>query len=134
MIGSLGDVIFEASSYKVKTFDGLKRSGSARIATHDVMSRKPVSEFIGPGLEQLSFTMRFDVMLGLDPKTELETLRELRDTGEAVPFVLNGEPVTENLWLIEQMEEDLPIIDNRGRIIVASVNVTLKEYVPPEVS
>ena len=89
MIGTLGDVVFETSSEKIRTFDNMKRDGSARWTAHEVMSNKPVLEFIGPDIEQISFSMRLDVALGINPTAELETLREVRDKGEAVKLILD---------------------------------------------
>ena len=129
MIGTLGEVVFEVSASKVKTFDGMKRSGTGRWATHDIIGQKPVMEYLGPGIEQISFTMRLDVFLGVNPSEELAVLRQMRDTGEAVSFVLEGQPVTDNLWVIESLSEDYPAIDNAGRILVANVDINLKEYV-----
>ncbi len=133
MIGTLGDVVFETSSEKIRTFDGMKRSGSARWATHDIMAHKPVLEFLGSGMEQISFSMRFDVSLGINPAAELETLRGLRDAGEASQLILNGKPIGEHKWVIESLSENWERIDNLGRLLVATVDITLKEYVPPEV-
>jgi len=130
-IGSLGKVVFETSEKKIRTFFDLKRSGSVRIGTHDLMGIKPMLEFIGPGLEQISMNVRLDVSLGLNPETELKALREMRDKGEVVKFVLNGVPVTENYWMVEQLSEDWKHIDNKGRLLVADVSITMKEYVKP---
>ena len=133
-IGSLGKVVFETSEKKIRTFFDLKRSASARIGTHDLIGKKPILEFVGPGLEQISMNVRLDVSLGLNPADELKVLREMRDKGEIVKFILNGEPVTENYWLIEQISEDHRQIDNKGRLLIADLSITMKEYVkPPEV-
>ena len=129
MIGTLGEVVFEVSASKVKTFDSMKRSGSGRWATHEIIGQKPVMEFLGPGIEQISFNMRFDVFLGINPSDELVVLRQMRDAGEAVTLILEGQPVTDNLWVIESLSEDYPAIDNTGRILIANVDVSLKEYV-----
>ena len=129
MIGTLGEVVFEVSASKVKTFDSMKRSGSGRWATHEIIGQKPVMEFLGPGIEQISFNMRFDVFLGINPSDELVVLRQMRDAGEAVTLILEGQPVTDNLWVIESLSEDYPAIDNTGRILIANVDVNLKEYV-----
>ena len=133
MIGTLGNIVFETSNEKIRTFDNMKRAGSARWATHEIMNNKPVLEFIGPDVEQISFSMRLDVSLGINPAAELETLRGVRDKGEAVKLVLEGKPVTEHKWVIENLSENWERIDNQGRLLVATVDVSLKEYVPPEV-
>lgn len=131
MLGSLGSVVFETSIDRIRTFDNLKRQGKARFATHELVDRKPSLQFTGLDLDTLSFDMRFDVSLGLNPLKELKSLREIRDKGEAVDFILNGQPIGENLWVIESIDENLDVIDNKGNILVATVSVQLKEY--PEV-
>ena len=47
-IGSLGNVVFEVSSEKVKTLRDMQRQGSARFATHEIIGKKPLREFLGP--------------------------------------------------------------------------------------
>lgn len=128
-IGTLGNIAFETSSNKIRTFDNFKLKNSARFATHDIMNQKPVTEYIGLGLDSISFSMRFDIMLGVSPADEIKALRAIRDKGEAVELVIGGQPVNENLWVILDISEDWNKIDNRGSIIIASVNVTLQEYV-----
>lgn len=128
-IGTLGNIVFETSTEKIRTFDNFKKKNSARFATHDVMNRKPVLEYLGPGLDNISFSMRFDVMLGVNPADEMKALREIRDKGEAVELVIGGQPVSENLWVVIDISEDWSKIDNRGNIIIANVEVSLQEYV-----
>lgn len=129
-IGSFGNIVFEVSSDKKRTFDELNRSGSARIALHNRQGLKELPEFLGPGAETISFSMRISAYDGINPKEELETLRAYRDTGTAVLFVLNGEPVGDGYWLIESISEEHPVIDNKGRTVVATCSVTIREYTP----
>lgn len=75
--------------------------------------------------------MRFDVALGVNPSESLAVLRFTRDAGLAVPFILEGRPVSDNLWVIESLEEKWQHIDNRGRLLVAEADVSLIEYVRP---
>ena len=58
----------------------------------------------------------------------MKTLRELRDKGEALEFVLGGSAVGEELWTIEDLSEDWSRINGQGTIIFANVSVTLQEY------
>lgn len=133
MIGSLGFIVFETSRERIRTFHDLKRSGNARWATHEIMGQKPVLEFLGPGAEQISLTMRFDITLGVKPADMLTTLRATRDVGLATPFILGGKPVSDNLWVIESINESWQHIDNQGRLLVAEAEVVLLEYVNQEV-
>lgn len=127
-IGSLGEIIFEASSERVRTIDNVRRKGAARWATHDVVGRKPSREFIGPGLESICFTMQFSVSHGVNPEDELKKLRKMRDEGKAASLILGGSPVGEGLWTIEDMAESHKKHDNKGAILFADVEINLMEY------
>ncbi|MDD4599615.1 hypothetical protein SDC9_04133 [bioreactor metagenome] len=133
MIGSYGDVVFETSANLIRTFNGFKRQATARTATHEIIGKKPVTEFIGPGLEQISFSMRLDASMGITPVDELARLRNMRDQGITAQLIVNDQPITDNEWLIESLSEDWTHIDNNGRLVIANVDIALKEYVLPEV-
>ena len=127
-IGSLGDIVFEVSSAKVLTIDEMKRKGSARWATHEVVGLKPIKEFLGPGLESISFNMQFSTALGITPEDELKKLRELRDKGTPVDFVLNGSPAGDNQWVVDDLGEAWKSFDGKGALVFATVDVSLTEY------
>jgi phage protein U len=127
-IGTFGDIVFEVSTEKVRTFDDLRRRGSARWATHEVIGKKPVKEFIGPGLESIRFSMQFSAALGVNPLDEINRLRELRDNGEPQELIIGGAPVGGNLWVVEEISEDWDKLDNRGNLLFAEIDVELQEY------
>lgn len=127
-IGSLGDVIFEVSSRTVKTFDEFSRGGSGRWTTHDIDLKKPEPEFLGPGQEEITFSMRLSITSQINPEKELEKLRQKRDTGALSMLIIGGKPVTSNLWYIESLKEQHKSHFADGKLMVAIVEVTLKEY------
>lgn len=129
-IGSIGPIVFEVSSRKVRTFKGLKRTTKARYASHDVIGSTPILEFIGPDGEELTFTMQFSAVWGVNPQEETQKIRELCIKGTAEYFVLCNMTVGENPWVIESVSESVDVVDNNGRIIASQIDVTLKEYVP----
>ena len=128
MIGSLGDIVFEVDTNKTKTFDELQRNASARLVSHEVIDGKPYTEFTGAGCESISFEMILSVSLGIQPEEEIKDLRKLRDTGEAVLFVLDGIPQGDDMWVVESLSETYRYVDNRGRPGVIAASVTLREY------
>lgn len=127
MIGSLGDTVFEASPDRIRTIGAAARSGPARWQAHEVHLRKPVSEFIGPGLESVSLSVRLDVAHGVDPKAEVARLREARDAGEVLPFILGDELVGD--FALTDLSEQWKTIDPSGRVSVIALELTLQEYV-----
>jgi len=128
VIGSYGEIVFEVSMDRVRTFDNFTRSGSGRWENHDIISLKPMPEFIGPGQEDISFSIRLDAAMGLNPENELQKLRDMRDTGEVAQLIIGSKPVTNNLWLLESLQEQQRVFDNKGRLILADVELSLKEY------
>ncbi len=128
-IGSLGDIVFTVSSMKVLTFKEYKRNTKARTASHDIIGQKPVTEFLGPAGEEISFTMDFLAGLGVDPATQAAKLRNMCETGEAVYFMLGNECVGGNKWLVTSVGESADVIDDSGHIINSRVDVALQEYV-----
>lgn len=131
-IGSLGEVVFEVSSDKVHTFQDLQIQRKANYAEHAIHGKKGLLEFTG--FAPLTATMKIDLLaaLGVVPKDELDALVEILTNHEAVPFILNGEPQGDNLWVLESMAESYPVINNKGELISVSVTLNLKEYVEAE--
>ncbi|WP_213692121.1 phage tail protein [Aminobacterium sp. EBM-42] len=127
MIGSFDDVVFETSADKVRTPENFQRQGAARFGTHEVAGQKPVLEFMGPGLDSVTMTICFRVALGVNPRVEIDRLREMRDDGIYAPLILAGRPL--GTFVIESINETWSQIDNHGRLLRATVDLTLREYV-----
>jgi len=127
-IGSFGGVTFEVSHNKIVTFDDFSRSGDARWSEHDVMNRKPISEFLGPGQESVSYVLTLKRSLGADPEAVVKTLRSFRDNGKVGTFVIGSKPISSNYWYIASLQEKDPLIDGKGRVHEREVTVNLKEY------
>jgi len=129
MIGSLGEVIFEVSAEKILTFDGLQFSHSAKYSEHAVHGRKGLLEFTGFSASTLSMNITLNSNLGINPKKELENLKEIFFNHEAVLFILDGEPQGENLWVIESLSEKHDNISKHGASNYIEVSLNLKEYI-----
>lgn len=129
IVGYLGSTPFVTSSNKIRTFDNFSRSSTARWTKHDLIGQKPVLEFIGNDIEKISFDMQLRADYGINPEKELENLRQMRDNGTAVTLILNNSPVTDNLWVIESLDEKVTFWGSGGEILSASVSVSLLEYV-----
>lgn len=129
MIGSIGDVTFETSSARIRTIFDMKRSGSVRLAHHERMNEKAVTEFVGKGLESIHFNMKLSRSMGVDPDKEADQLREYRDTGKPLLFMLNNKVIGENKWLIESISEEVERFGRNGEILSMNVELGLSEYV-----
>ncbi|GIO09676.1 hypothetical protein J31TS6_57040 [Brevibacillus reuszeri] len=128
VIGSFGDIVFEVSIDRVRTFDDFSRSGSGRWAKHDRQQKKAVSEFLGPELDEISFTMRFDVSHGVNPKVEMDRVLEKCRSGQAETLIVGETPLGMDKWIVKTFKQGWKKLDGQGRLLVGELNVTLEEY------
>lgn len=119
--------MFVASSHTVRTFDALARNINARTASQEIIGQKPILEFLGPDADEISFTMNFNKLLGVDPLKEIEAVAKMCQEGQAEQLIINGKPFSEHKLLITSISAAMNTIDNRGNVLSASINVTLKE-------
>lgn len=126
MIGILGNVIFTVSSFKVLTFSGLTKDVSVRTVEHEVIGMKPKTEFIGPDLKPVSFDMRLDANLGVNPQAEIDNLEYLCENGIICVLIL-GEKV-HGEYLITGISQSFDHFYRDGTLLKASINVKLKEH------
>ncbi len=129
MIGSLGKVVFEVSAERVKTFRDLQIQRSAKFSEHSIHGHKALLEFTGLAPASISLTIRLDAGLGVNPKEELNALHDMLTQHQAVPFILDGEPQGDGLWVLESLDEKHEIIDNYGASIAVEASLKLKEYI-----
>ena len=129
MIGALGNVVFVVSAETVRTFDKFERSSEGRWAKHEIHLQKPKSEFLGPDLDVITFEIRFDVAYGINPRKEMDELIALARSGESVPLVIGGKGIGVNKWVIKSQVQKWTHIDNRGNVLISSVELTLEEYI-----
>ncbi len=127
---TLGDgdtqVIFEVNADKIRTWTDMRRSGEGRWAEHDVFAGKPVAEFIGPGLDTLTLSVRLDAARGVMPLDEVKNLRLLRDNGAVLPLIVGDELVGD--FVLKGLSEDERRFDPKGALLLAVVELTLREY------
>ena len=128
MIGTLGPVTFKVSEKQIRTFDNFSRSNSARWAVHDIHLQHPKTEFLGEGQDSISFTMHFDVRYGMVPRREVAVLLRMCRDGQAETLIVGNSAVGVHKWYIESVKENWLRVDNRGKVLVGSADVTLKAY------
>ncbi len=114
---------------KVMTFDNFQRSSSGRWATHEIIGEKAKLEYISPGLEEIGFSVLLSTALGVVPDDELKKLRQIRDEGITCLLMIGDEPVTDNLVVLQKIDESHREFDGKGKVLTVSVNLSLTEYV-----
>ncbi len=127
-IGSFGDLVFSVSDTTVKTFNDLQWKVSAKYATHDRHIKADLLEYLGPELDEISFSMVFSVFLGVNPLNEIEKLNDMIRTGVTGRLVIGGKVYGSYKWVITDGSNELERFDNKGNLWAAKVKLSLKEY------
>ena len=126
-IGTFGPLTFETSERRIRTFDAFKRKTGAKFEEHAIIGLKPKLEFTAPGLDDISFQVVFSAYLGLNPAKEIDSLREIVQKGEYHPLIIGGK--TLGKFVIESVSEAWNHVDNKGNLLDAAVDISLKEYI-----
>lgn len=129
MTGSIGPVEFKASESYVKTFQDMTISHKANYAGHKIINGPEIIEFTGTDASSVTLKIHFDSELGVNPADEIEALRDMTHTSSPVPFVLNGNVIGRDLWVIESMNVTVGNVAYDGYILSADVSLTLKEFI-----
>jgi len=84
--------------------------------------------------ESMRFCRAFADGLGELPADDaiFDALLEIFTEHQAVPLILNGEPIGDGLWIIEGIDEGFEVVNNKGVAIALEVPLKLKEYVEAE--
>lgn len=127
-VGYMGDIPFIASDKYLLTPSETSRAISSRWADHELIGQKPVSQFVGANLEELSFKITLSAEHGVNPKLQIEKLKNLVDTGTVFPVILGDSPISENYWRLESFSVDDSYYTATGHLMQTEVSVKLKEY------
>ena len=129
LIGSWGPIVFEISGELAKTFSEMTQKSAGRWAEHNPVNTKPLSEFLGPGLDELEMQMIFSKALGVEPQESYDELREETRKGEHYPLILGGFPLSGNFWYVKEISAVSKAFGPRdGKILWQECTVNFKEY------
>lgn len=126
-VGSLGNIIFEVSSSKVKTLKSLKRSGSVSYGKHQRHCGSTLLEFTGKDADALTFNMTLSASLGIDVEAELKKIETAERTGKAMRFIL-GKSIVGSKWVITKHTISYEYFDKEQKPMLAEVSLSLTEY------
>lgn len=131
-IGSLGGVTFEVSFVKNRakmlSFSDLTRTLSTEFAEHKRNGKKPLLEFSGPDLNELTMSIIAKAEFQINPIKVSEKLTKYAKDGERLPFLLGGKKVGSGYYAITNISQPYKEILANGKIAQMNFDVTLKEY------
>jgi phage protein U len=129
MIGFYGDIIFETSDERILTFQGFKRNTASRWAKHDVIGKKPTSEFLGPDLDTISFTVDLNGNYGVKPRFEMERWLRKARAGTAEVLVVGNRGLGVDKWTVKSVSQMWDVVMGKGEVFSGKVDIELEEYV-----
>lgn len=88
--GIWGPVTF---ARQVGVMHSFEEKESVSFAEHSIHLQKPILEFVGPGLCEVSFEMDFLVGLTTAPAAGIVLLSSLLKAARAYPLIIGGRPV-----------------------------------------
>lgn len=125
----MGDVIiFEVSDSKIFTFSDFTRSNSVNYADTPVLQKKPLSQYTGEQLDEITFNILLKDYFGVDPRTEMNKLIYIQREGTVISFMLDGKGFGRYRWTIRDLKMNFSEIDSGGRYHCVSLSLALKEY------
>ena len=128
MIGSIGNLVFEASANLIRTFDSWTDQVSARIGSHEVGGSEPVLEYIGPGPRAIDISIALNASLGVDVESDISKAQEYCRTGQLLLIVIGGKPIggAGAQWMIETVDASRSKFDSSGAAILADIGLSIK--------
>ena len=127
-VGMIGDVLFETSSFRVLTYKDFKRSTKIRIATHEIVAKTPILEYLGQDVEEISFKIQLHAGLGINPWKEYTKLLDICRNGEVNYLIISTHAFGKYKWIIESVDLDVIHWGLKGSILNCECDIKLKEY------
>lgn len=124
---------FEVSSGKLYTFDSFQYGSTLQTEKQDASSGKPKTYIKGPDLDDLSFTVKLDVVFGINPRREWEEWRSIMNSQVTYPFILGGKAISPYNFLLTGVSPSNVNIDNHGNILAMDLELKFDEFVAPGV-
>lgn len=128
MVGSFGKIIFETSDKRILTLRDFKRNTSARWAEHELINAKPKSEFLGPNLDTIQFTIKLNASLGIKPTIEMNKWLDMCRSGTVEMLIIGSKSIGVDKWSVDSVGQAWDVIWKNGSIYSATMDITLKEY------
>lgn len=129
MVGKYGSIIFETNDKHILAINNLSVSVGGRWSGHAVIGRKERKEFLGPDAKKVSFQMTLSAEYGIRPRTMLEKLEHMVESGYVDYLMIGGRPIGYNRFAITSISEAWDVLYSEGELSRATVSITMEEYV-----
>jgi hypothetical protein len=130
--GIYGAIIFGRAMGRIMTFEDIERKYTGRFAAHMVHLRKPLLEWAGNDLVEISMRVSLNAAWCGNPLPLLAQWHYFHENALAAPLIVGGKPMGPklSLFVITEMSETHKHWLAGGRLIAVELSVNFKEYIP----
>lgn len=129
MIGFFGEIVFETSDKRILNFADFTRNTASRWHKHETQGQKPVTEFLGPDLDTITFTINLNGLHGVKPLEEMNKWLRYARNGYAEVLVIGTHALGVDKWIVKSVSQVWNTVWNKGELLSGNVDITLEEYV-----
>lgn len=127
-VGSFGGVVFSVSKKRVKTFNDLSETQTAKYAEAERYLNSPSVQFVGMKSAALSMTITLSAAMGVEPLKQYQILSRYMKKGYAYSFFIGKQKIGVYKWVITSMKTDYKQIDYSGNINEMKITLSLTSY------
>ena len=108
----------------------LTESSKAKFVEHEILNSKPITEFVGFENDEATFSMNFITGHTTSPMSAIPLLKGFLSRAQAFPLIVAGRPVGgfTSQFVLTEVTSTYKHTNGAGILIVASIDVTMKEY------
>jgi hypothetical protein len=130
--GVFGAIIFGRARGRIHTFEEVEKKYAGRFASHMVHLRKPLLEWAGNDLLEITMKVHLNASWCGDPLPILAEWHLFHENALAAPLVIGGKPMGPglSLFVITDLTETHTHWLAGGQLIAVEMSVTMKEYIP----
>lgn len=128
-MGGYGSLTFETSDKRILTPRDFKQTVSGQWGKHNLIGRKPKTEFIGADLRSVTFTITLSAVCGVKPRAKLKKIEKMIESGFVDYLVIGNKTVGKNKFRITDMSEAWEVIYSHGEVASVTLDITMEEYV-----
>ena len=127
-----GSIIFGRAMGRIHTFEEIQRKYTGRYGSHMVHMRKPLLEYAGNDLVEITMTVHLNAAWCGNPLPLLAQWHAYHEGALAAPLIVGGVPMGPglSLFVITDITETHKHWLHSGRLIAVELNANFKEYIP----
>lgn len=129
MIGCFGKKVFEITPGKISTFEKLDFSESLSTENIESTKGKPATYIKGLELAKVNISITLVTGLGTEPQAEVDEWLVFLTDENPQKLILNGKSLTDNKFLLTNVNVSDCQYDNKGKLLFCKVSLTLQEFV-----